>query len=107
MNNKEITGLFVRVERNKRWENLDIACLTNEELEEFFASIDEPLRIKNFAIALARWIRDNVVTTITCPHCNEIALPSEGDDTIICDGCGWWLYLDEDGKLVDSEEPYD
>ena len=53
-----ITGYFVRVERDGKFHNLDIAELTDAELEQFFS---RKANAERWAIALARWIRDNVV----------------------------------------------
>jgi hypothetical protein len=54
----ELTGYFVRVLRDGRWINLDIASLTDIELEEY-AATQSLLQARNWIVALAGWIRDN------------------------------------------------
>lgn len=54
------TGAFVRVVRDGRGMSLDIATLTNEELETFFAERTDPEELRRWAIFLAKWIRDHV-----------------------------------------------
>ncbi len=55
-----ITGYFVRAKRDDRWQSLDIAELTDAELTEVFKETP-PEKTKAWVIALAGWIRDNVV----------------------------------------------
>ena len=62
-----MTGLYIRIERDGKWQNLEIEDLTDDELDKFCAE-----KGKNAAPgfengwpwvnALARWIRDNVVS---------------------------------------------
>lgn len=54
-----MTGIYVRIERDGRWLNLEVEQLTNAELTVFFASMDAP-RLRSWARTLAGWIRDNV-----------------------------------------------
>jgi hypothetical protein len=52
-----MTGYYVRVRRDDRWQNLEIDELSDDEL----ASLHMPPALgREFALALARWIRDNV-----------------------------------------------
>ena len=53
-----ITGIFVRVERDGKWQSLDVAQLTPEELETF--ANQHPHHGWNFAKALVKWIQENV-----------------------------------------------
>ena len=55
------TGYFVRVQRNGKWQSLDIADLTEDEFDTF-SSNQGPERGWVWAKALAGWIRDNVAT---------------------------------------------
>lgn len=55
-----MTGAYVRVQRDGRWENVEIDQLTYDELTEFFERC-EPERRTMWARFLAVWIRDNVV----------------------------------------------
>jgi hypothetical protein len=55
-----MTGYHVRMKRDGEWQNLDVAELTDAELEDWE-------RVQSgdgwpWAIALAKWIRDNVKT---------------------------------------------
>lgn len=52
-----MTGFFLRVQRDGRWQNLDIAELTDEELHTTF---DERPDCAKWVVALAGWIRDPV-----------------------------------------------
>lgn len=59
-----MTGYFVRVERNGRWQNLEIETLTDAELDAL-----QTIEISHhgssgwqWTKALAKWIRDNVPT---------------------------------------------
>ena len=60
MNDGYVTGIFVRIQRAGHWDAIDIAALTDAELETFFQT-DDPERLRKFAIGLAKWIRDYVV----------------------------------------------
>jgi len=51
-------GMYFRIERNGKWDSVDICDMTNGELEELETSIGG--KGWNIAKALARWIRDNV-----------------------------------------------
>lgn len=53
------TGYYVRIERDGKWQSLDIATLTDEELCAFFAG-ETASRCGAWAASLAGWIRDNV-----------------------------------------------
>ena len=54
-----MTGFFVRVCRDGKWQALDITEMTDAELDEFFATV-ERMRAVAWAKSLAKWIRDNV-----------------------------------------------
>jgi hypothetical protein len=52
-----VTGIYVRVFRADRWQNLEIDELADGELE----TLHKPPHLGwSFACALAAWIRDNV-----------------------------------------------
>lgn len=54
-----MTGFYLRVKRNGEYVNLDIAEMTDQELQDF--AMSQPVnRGWTWAIALAQWIRDNV-----------------------------------------------
>lgn len=57
-----MTGAYVRIQRNGKWENVEIDQLTDFELAEFAKS--QPVE-KGWAwtIWLAGWIRNNVKQT--------------------------------------------
>lgn len=52
-----MTGAYVRVKRDEKWESIEIDQLSDEELEMFFAEETNP---KRWAMFLAKWIRDNI-----------------------------------------------
>lgn len=54
---EHITGYFVRCRRDERWRNLDIADLSDAELDEFLVRQGKDMHGK-WAKALAQWIRD-------------------------------------------------
>lgn len=54
-----ITGAFIRIERQGKWVSLDIASLTDGELDILEKS--QPERGWLWAKFLAGWIRDNIV----------------------------------------------
>ena len=53
-----ITGAFVRIERDGKWQNIEINQLTDDELKSF--SKKYPDAGWRWAIFLAKWVRDNV-----------------------------------------------
>ena len=59
----DITGAYIRVKRDNKWQNLDIACLTDDELDAWIGT--KPIyRDDNgwgWTKFLASWIRDNVI----------------------------------------------
>lgn len=54
-----ITGFFVRVQRDGRFQNLDVAELTDNELDAFFRGRDADSLLR-WVVGLAAWIRGNV-----------------------------------------------
>lgn len=52
-----MTGAYVRIEREGKWENIEIDQLTDEELDSFLPDQD-PVKWAKF---LAGWIRDNIL----------------------------------------------
>ena len=59
--NKNITGAYVRVNREGKWQSIDIACLSDQELDEFFASDPDP---KRWAVFLSKWIRETIAPAL-------------------------------------------
>lgn len=57
-----MTGYFVRIERAGKWQPVEVDRMTDEELSNFFEAKekDNPASSRAWAIALAKWIRDNV-----------------------------------------------
>ena len=56
-------GMFFTIERNGKWDSVDICDMTDGELEELEAQLKDTKNISygwNIARTLARWIRDNV-----------------------------------------------
>lgn len=53
-----MTGFYVRVLRHKKWQNLEIDTLTDEELDRFAEGQSD--KGWSWAKALAKWIRDNI-----------------------------------------------
>jgi len=54
-----MTGYYVRVHRDGRYANIEIDQCTDDELEGVFACAGASLS-RQWAMALARWIRDHV-----------------------------------------------
>lgn len=52
-----VTGIYVRIQRDGRYQSLDVATLTDSELEALFV---DPDVCRKFAIGLAAWIRDHI-----------------------------------------------
>jgi hypothetical protein len=56
-----MTGFYVRICRDGKWQAIDVAEMTDDELEKFFdAQGLTPERLAAWARSLAKWIRDNV-----------------------------------------------
>ncbi len=53
-----MTGYFVRIERDGKFQPVEVDQMTDQELEAFFSDSRETAR--RWAIALAKWIRENV-----------------------------------------------
>lgn len=54
-----MTGIYVRIKRGDRWENVEFGQFTDAELDDFVKQ-QRPEEGWNWAVILARWIRDNV-----------------------------------------------
>ena len=56
-----MTGIYVRVKRNGKFENVEFELLTDKEMEEFVA-IKRALKLDgwNWVIKFAKYLRDNV-----------------------------------------------
>lgn len=54
-----MTGAYVRVQRDGRWQNVEYDQLTDEELEQWMAEMDadEARKWLRFSV---KWMRDNV-----------------------------------------------
>lgn len=55
--NSELTGIFVRVKRDDKWQPLDITDLTPTEIDCFFEHNTNSVA---FLKALISWIQENV-----------------------------------------------
>ncbi len=53
-----MTGIYVRAQRDRKWQNVEVEELTDEELREFFAGRKEA-ELTRWCCVLAGWIRDN------------------------------------------------
>lgn len=56
-----MTGMWVRIRRGGKLENVEIEHLGDDELKLFFSS--QPETAVRWAVALARWIREHVSET--------------------------------------------
>ena len=55
------TGYVVRICRAGKWQAVDVAEMTDDELEKFFDPKElSPERLAAWSKALAKWIRENV-----------------------------------------------
>lgn len=58
-----MTGYFIRVEREGKFESVEIDQMTDAELKTLFEDQDKKdngISTRAWAITLAKWIRDNV-----------------------------------------------
>lgn len=55
-----VTGIFMRVYRNGKWQNLDIAELTHDELTRVFEPATKE-RVIQFLAAVTLWMREHLV----------------------------------------------
>jgi len=53
-----MTGIFVRIKRSNRWQNIEIEHLSDSELDSF--AIDHPDVGWTWAKHLIRWIKKNI-----------------------------------------------
>ena len=53
-----MTGVYVKIERDGRWQNVEIDQLTDDEMVTLAKAL--PTKGWVFATFLAAWIRDNV-----------------------------------------------
>lgn len=63
-----MTGIFMRVRRDERWQNLDITEMTDAEIADAMSGRDAS-ELSRWVVALAGWIRDNVV--VAQPNASE------------------------------------
>ena len=54
-----MTGAYLRILRDKKWQNIEIDQLTDQELDELEREQKEKGWI--WAKFLAKWIRDNII----------------------------------------------
>ena len=54
-----MTGIFVRVQRDGKWQNLELESLTDEELDKFISTQGADGGW-SWVKVLVKWIRDNV-----------------------------------------------
>ena len=56
-----MTGIYVRVKRDGKFENIEFELLTDKEMEEFVAMKREQKQDGwSWAISLAKFLRDNI-----------------------------------------------
>ena len=56
-----MTGIYVRVKRNSKWDNIEFELLTDSEMEEFVAEKQEQKQDGwSWAVALAKFLRDDL-----------------------------------------------
>ena len=55
-----MTGTYVRIERDGKWQSIEIDQLTDAELDTFAAANHQLERGWTWAKFLAKWIRDNI-----------------------------------------------
>jgi len=55
-----MTGAYVRIQRDGKWENIEFDQLTDEEMEGF-AQSQSGFDGWRWAKFLAKWIRDNII----------------------------------------------
>ena len=56
-----MTGIYVRVKRNDKWENVEFELLTDKEMEEFIA-VKQALKQDGWrwVITYAKYLRDTI-----------------------------------------------
>ena len=56
-----MTGVYVRVKRKGKWENIEFELLSDKEMEEFVAEKQKQKQDGwSWAICFAKYLRDNV-----------------------------------------------
>jgi len=56
-----MTGVYVRVKRKDKWENIEFELLTDKEMEEFVATKQEQKQDGwSWAMCFAKYLRDNI-----------------------------------------------
>jgi len=55
-----VTGLFLRIKRDGKWQAVDVAEMTDDELREEFNKAVTKQHLVRWIVTLAGWIRDNV-----------------------------------------------
>lgn len=58
-----MTNIPIRVLRFGEWKYVDIDDFTDAELKEYFLQISDTETLREFAMRLAKWIRENVHET--------------------------------------------
>lgn len=58
------TGIYVRIQRGGRWENLDVCDLTDEELAAWASKMSTEESHK-WVRGLVKWIREHVQFEVT------------------------------------------
>jgi hypothetical protein len=87
-----MTGFFVRVARDGKYDHFEIDELTDEELEAFASRLPRD-KGASWLVALAKWIRENVHAdppaggVRACRKCGCT-------DARACPGGCWWVEYD-------------
>lgn len=66
-----MTGFFVRICRAGKWQPVDVAEMTDDELDVFFDTFDVE-RARSWAKSLAKWIRDHVEPAAELARRNKV-----------------------------------
>ena len=59
---EHVTGYFLRVKRDGKWQPVDIARMSEGELRAHFDHEEDVTRLRNWIVAIATWMRVHVVT---------------------------------------------
>ena len=55
-----MTGAYIRVKRNGKWENVEFELLDDKEMKEFVEKMSKDLDGWNWAVFLAKYLRDTI-----------------------------------------------
>lgn len=58
---EHVTGYFLRIPRGGKWQVVDVARMTDDELRTHFEREDNAVRLRHWVVSLATWIRVQTV----------------------------------------------